>query len=103
VRLDLERCALDRDAVMGEMGNRKIGVGLHFTPVHLHRFYAEKYGYARGDLPATEAAGEEMFSLPLYPLLTPGDQERVVATLRAVCASAGATSVAASRGTTSHA
>jgi hypothetical protein len=44
-----------------------------------------------------------MFSLPLYPLLTPGDQERVVATLRAVCASAGATSVAASRGTTSHA
>jgi len=89
VRLDLARLSIGRDEFMGELGKEGIGVGLHFTPVHRHRFYADKYGYRAGDLPASEAAGESIFSLPLYPLLTPEKQERVVAAIRKIVSAHG--------------
>jgi UDP-4-amino-4-deoxy-L-arabinose-oxoglutarate aminotransferase len=84
VRLDLPRLSIGRDEFMGELGQAGIGVGLHFTPVHLHRYYAEKYGFRRGDLPASEAAGEAIFSLPLYPLLTQARQDDVVAAVKKI-------------------
>jgi UDP-4-amino-4-deoxy-L-arabinose-oxoglutarate aminotransferase len=86
VRLDLAALSIDRDAFMGELGKLGIGVGLHFTPVHLHRHYAAKYGFEKGDLPHSEAAGEAIFSLPLYPLLTPPMQERVLDAVKQVVA-----------------
>jgi len=84
VQLELEALDIDRDAFIGELGARGIGTGLHFTPVHLHAFYREKYGFQPGYLPVTEAAGERIISLPLYPLLTPEQQQRVVAAIKDV-------------------
>lgn len=82
VQVDLRVMEKGRDEFMAELGRAGIGVGLHFTPVHLHSFYAGKYGYKLGDLPVTEAAGEAIFSLPLYPRLTHEQQDRVVAAVR---------------------
>ena len=84
VRLDLARLSIGRDEFMGELGKLGIGVGLHFTAVHRHRYYADKYGFNPGDLPHSDAAGESIVSLPLYPLLTPEKQDRVVAAIRQV-------------------
>jgi dTDP-4-amino-4,6-dideoxygalactose transaminase len=69
---------------MAEMGKRGIGVGLHFTPVHLHSYYREKYGAKPGDLPVTERACERIVSLPLYPRLSRAEQDRVVAAVKDV-------------------
>jgi UDP-4-amino-4-deoxy-L-arabinose-oxoglutarate aminotransferase len=77
VELALDRLAIGRDEFSAELGREGIGTGLHFTPVHLHRFYARKYGFEPGDLPVTEAAGEAILSLPLYPLLADVDVDRV--------------------------
>jgi UDP-4-amino-4-deoxy-L-arabinose-oxoglutarate aminotransferase len=84
VRLDLSRLSIGRDEFMGALGQEGIGVGLHFTAVHRHRYYADKYGFREGDLPASEAAGESILSLPLYPLLTLEKQDRVVAAIKKV-------------------
>jgi UDP-4-amino-4-deoxy-L-arabinose-oxoglutarate aminotransferase len=84
IQVDLAALAIGRDEFMAEMGKLGIGVGLHFTPVHLHRWYREKYGFREGDLPVTEAAGERIVSLPLYPLLTHAQQDRVVAAVKSV-------------------
>jgi UDP-4-amino-4-deoxy-L-arabinose-oxoglutarate aminotransferase len=82
VRLALDRLDVGRDEFFAELGADGIGCGLHFTPVHLHRHYAQKYGWKAGDLPVAERAGEEMFSLPLYPLLSEDDVRRVVDTMK---------------------
>jgi UDP-4-amino-4-deoxy-L-arabinose-oxoglutarate aminotransferase len=84
VQLELEALDIDRDAFIGELAARGIGAGLHFTPVHMHAYYREKYGFQPGYLPLTEAAGERILSLPLYPLLTPEQQQRVVAAIKDV-------------------
>ncbi len=84
VQVDIDALTIDRDGFMAEMGKRGVGVGLHFTPVHLHRYYREKYGFKPGDLPVTEAACERIVSLPLYPLLTKEQQDRVIAAAKAI-------------------
>ena len=38
-------------------------------------------GYREGDLPHTERAATEIFSLPMYPSLAREDQERVIDSL----------------------
>jgi UDP-4-amino-4-deoxy-L-arabinose-oxoglutarate aminotransferase len=66
------------------LGERGIGTGLHFTAVHLHRYYRERYGWRPGDLPHTEWASERVISLPLYPGMADGDVARVCDALREV-------------------
>jgi UDP-4-amino-4-deoxy-L-arabinose-oxoglutarate aminotransferase len=84
VTVDLERLRCDRDGLMELLGQRGIGTGLHFTAVHLHRYYRERYGWRPGDLPHTEWASERVISLPLFPGMSDGDVGRVCEALREV-------------------
>src|SRR5262245_10560012 len=56
VLLDLDRLRCDRDEFAARLDARGIATGLHFTAVHLHRYYRERYDYAPGDLPHSEFA-----------------------------------------------
>jgi dTDP-4-amino-4,6-dideoxygalactose transaminase len=68
----------DRDALVGKLNAEGIGAGVHYpTPVHLTPAYRE-LGYTRGDFPNAERAAERILSLPLYPQITPDQQQRVV-------------------------
>ena len=57
-----------------------IGVQLHYTPVHLQPYY-RRLGFREGDFPEAEAYASNTISLPLFPGLQRGDQQRVVRTL----------------------
>ncbi|GGW29221.1 DegT/DnrJ/EryC1/StrS family aminotransferase [Streptomyces griseoloalbus] len=68
----------DRDAVVGKLNAEGIGAGVHYPdPVHLTPAYRH-LGHARGDFPHAEKAAGRMLSLPLYPQITPDQQQRVV-------------------------
>jgi dTDP-4-amino-4,6-dideoxygalactose transaminase len=75
--LDLERLRVGRDEVMGALHRQNIGTGIHYRALHLHPFYRDTFGYARGDFPASEWISERTLSLPLSPKLTDGDVEDV--------------------------
>ncbi|MFF3916945.1 DegT/DnrJ/EryC1/StrS family aminotransferase [Streptomyces sp. NPDC001852] len=71
----------DRDAVVGKLNAEGIGAGVHYpAPVHLTPAYRH-LGHSRGDFPNAEKAAERILSLPLYPQITPDQQQRVVDTL----------------------
>jgi hypothetical protein len=78
VRLDIDAVSLDRNAFMQALGERRIGTGLHFVPLHPTRWYGERYGHARGDLPCTEYNGDRILSLPLFPGLEDRDVDDIV-------------------------
>jgi dTDP-4-amino-4,6-dideoxygalactose transaminase len=71
-----------RDALAAHLKSRGIGhavyypVGLHLQPCFAH------LGYARGALPVTEAAMGAVLSLPIYPELTPAQQDTVIDAVR---------------------
>ncbi|MER7049434.1 DegT/DnrJ/EryC1/StrS family aminotransferase [Streptomyces jumonjinensis] len=54
-------------------------------PVHTMTGFAH-LGHAAGDLPVTEAAADEIFSLPMYPSLPEDLQDKVITTLRKILA-----------------
>jgi len=84
ITLELERLRCDRDRFVEILGERGIGTGIHFTAVHLHRYYRERYAHHPGDLPETEWASERVISLPLYPDMSEADVARVCEVIRDV-------------------
>ena len=73
---------LDADAIRAALSEAGIASATYYTtPLHLQpalRFL----GYEPGSLPATEQAGTENFSLPLWPGIPTEAQERVVDVVR---------------------
>jgi len=72
----------ERDALLAHCRAAGVQAGVHYPlPLHLQPAWRH-LGYARGDLPATEAWAAECLSLPLYPELDDARQAHVVATVR---------------------
>jgi dTDP-4-amino-4,6-dideoxygalactose transaminase len=78
-----------RDRFIEQLTARNIGTSVHFIPVHLHRYYRKKYGYAPGDFPVAFEAYQRIVSLPLYPRMTDRDVDDVIRAVRDVIESWG--------------
>ncbi len=76
-----EAAGMDRDAFMQGMKERNIGTGLHYRAVHLYPYYREQFGFKPGDFPIAETISDRIVSLPLFPLMTNQDQDRVIAAM----------------------
>src|SRR5581483_6258556 len=64
---------------------RGVGTGLHYPiPIHLQEAYL-RLGYKLGDFPVSEQAASEILSLPMFPHLTVGQQEKIVEILLESC------------------
>lgn len=66
-----------RDEIMEKLKENNIFVNISYPwPIHTMKGY-QYLGYKVGDLPETEAAAKEIFSLPIYPSLT-NEQVKIV-------------------------
>ena len=84
IQIQVERLDVDRGRFLEALGAENIGTGIHFVPVHLHRYYAETWGYRRGDFPHAEHIGERTVSLPLSAAMTEDDAIDVITAVRKV-------------------
>lgn len=82
--IDKNKSGISRDKFMLELHRRGIGTGVHFIPVHLHKYYRERFGYKSGDYPNAEFIGERTVSLPLSAKLTEAEAMRVIKAVREV-------------------
>ena len=72
-----------RDEIRAALTQARIGSADYYEPP-LHLQPALRYlGYSEGDLPETERAAKENFSVPLWAGITAEQQERVVETVLA--------------------
>jgi len=84
VRVDTERAGMSRDAFMLKLGEKNIGTGLHFRPVHMQKYYRKTITVEPGVLANTEWNAERIVSLPLFADMTTGDVDDVVDAVKAV-------------------
>jgi dTDP-4-amino-4,6-dideoxygalactose transaminase len=71
-----------RDALQKQLAMAGVTTMVYYpTPMHLQPIYAT-LGYREGDLPVTEAACQQVFSLPMFPELQSEQIEYVVDSLR---------------------
>lgn len=75
-----------RDAIIEALKSYDISLNISYPwPVHTMSGFAH-LGYGRGALPVTERVADEIFSLPMYPSLSTGVQDKVIGALRDVMA-----------------
>jgi dTDP-3-amino-3,4,6-trideoxy-alpha-D-glucose transaminase len=70
-----------RDALREHLAERGISTGVHY-PVPIHRTAAYAHlGLGPGSLPVSEGRAERICSLPIFPGMTDGEVERVLAAI----------------------
>ena len=74
----------NRDEVADALANGGVASSIHFAPVHLHTYYRETYGFARGQFPHAERIADTVLSLPLSPALTDEQVDFVIDAVRRV-------------------
>ncbi|TWT34017.1 UDP-4-amino-4-deoxy-L-arabinose--oxoglutarate aminotransferase [Posidoniimonas corsicana] len=83
----------DRDELVNRLREYSVSTSVHFIPVHIHKYYRDRYGYSQNDFPVAFDSYQRMVSLPLSPALT-DDQVTYVAD-KVACVIAGARKAAA--------
>ena len=72
-----------RKEIFETLRSRKIGVNVHYIPIHLQPFY-KQFGFTEGQFPESDLYYKEAISLPIYPDLTDKSLKKVIDTLRFV-------------------
>ncbi|MFC1584209.1 DegT/DnrJ/EryC1/StrS family aminotransferase [Fibrobacterota bacterium] len=70
-----------RNGVIDELRKREISVSVHFKPLHLHSYYADKYAYRPEDFPVANEAYQGLITLPVYPGLNDKQVDFIVKNL----------------------
>jgi perosamine synthetase len=83
VKVRSDRLSVDRDRVFTALRAEGIGCTVHYRPVYLHPYYAQ-LGYAPGLCKNSEQAAAEILTLPLFPRMSEGDADDVIAAVRKV-------------------
>ncbi len=78
LRLNLNRLTIHRAQFIEELKALNIGASVHFIPIHLHPYYANKYGYQPDDFPVAYREYMRLVSLPLHPRLSDQDVTDVI-------------------------
>lgn len=68
----------ERDALLAKLGAAGIGTAVNYRAIHRLTYLVEALGIPLGALPVAEEMGDRTLSLPMYPTLPGGDQDRVV-------------------------
>jgi perosamine synthetase len=86
VRVRLERLRIDRNALVEQLRDRRIGCSVHWRPLHLHRYYEQAFGWRPEQFPVASAQWTRTVSLPLFPDMREEERQRVVQVVRELCA-----------------
>jgi len=73
----------NRKEIFDHLRANKIGVNVHYIPVHRQPYY-ENLGFKKGDFPVAEKYYEHAISLPMFPNLTHQDLARVAGLLEEI-------------------
>jgi dTDP-4-amino-4,6-dideoxygalactose transaminase len=79
---------LNRSYFMSEMKRRGIQTSVHYPPVHCFQYYQKHFHYAMGSLPITEEVSRREVTLPLHPVMTLEEVDRVCEAVGEICSSA---------------
>lgn len=88
IRLNEYELSIDRNTFIEEVNARNIGTSVHFIPIHIHSYYAQKYGWNPEDFPVALSNYSRMLSLPLSPRMTDQDVQDVIDAVSEVTAAA---------------
>jgi dTDP-4-amino-4,6-dideoxygalactose transaminase len=82
--IDIDRLGVGRDEVQAALHDQRIGTGIHYRALHLHRYYRERWGLQPDDYPNAAWISDRTISLPLSPKLSDADVDDVIEAVQRV-------------------
>ena len=82
ILVDERECGRSRDDLQAALRARHVATSIHFKALHLHSYYAERYGLRRGMFPVAESISDRILSLPLSPALGDDEIDRIIEAVR---------------------
>lgn len=68
----------NRDKFIELMRDKGVACGVHYLPLHRHKYWRDKYELSPLEFPNAEAASRHAVSLPLYAGMTDEQQDHVI-------------------------
>jgi len=62
----------------------KVGVNVHYIPVHLQPYYQKRFGYRLGDFPKAENYYSRAITLPIFPKMSDRDVDDVIKAVKKI-------------------
>jgi len=84
IQLELDKLRIDRNRFIEELNGAGVGTSVHYTPLHMHPYYRDTFGYQPDDLPVATSVYGRIISLPIYPGMTDEQIDYVTATVRQI-------------------
>jgi perosamine synthetase len=82
IRILEKEFGINRNKLFLELSNKKIGLSVHYTPLHLLTFYKNLLHLNVGDFPVAEKIYPEILSLPIFPTITENQINEVVSQIK---------------------
>ena len=76
IQIDASKTKVTRKELFLFLRQNKIGVNVHYIPIHLEPYY-KRLGFKAGDFPNAEQYYQQTISLPIYPSLSEAQQDYV--------------------------
>jgi perosamine synthetase len=70
-----------RDGLHSFLTSNGIFSKIYFSPIHLTKFYMDKFKTHQGMLPVTENLSERILTLPMFPSMTNEEKKLIVDTI----------------------
>jgi len=83
IKLKLADIQLTHKQVFDALREQKIGVNLHYIPIHLQPYY-QALGFKVGQFPEAEKYYQQAISIPLFHLMSRKEQDTVIHTLNGI-------------------
>lgn len=71
-----------RDGLQKYLKEHKIMSKVYFNPVHLKTIYKQRFGCKEGDLPTTEVLSSKVLNIPLFPVMTDDEIDRIITAIQ---------------------
>jgi len=82
IRLRLDRLAIGRDEFGQALAARGVATSVHWRPLHMQPYYAQRYGYRAEDFPVAFREWRRLISLPIFPGMSDAAVDHVIAAVR---------------------
>ena len=82
IRLRLDRLAIGRDEFGQALAARGVATSVHWRPLHMQPYYAQRYGYRAEDFPVAFREWQRLISLPIFPGMSDAAVDHVIAAVR---------------------
>ena len=84
ITIEESKIGINRNQFIEELKKLNIGTSVHFIPIHMHRYYKEKFGFKDNDFPIASDVYKKILSLPLFSKMTENDAYDVINAIKII-------------------